>query len=68
MYEILVFLESLEYHHLALEKVLTALSEANLKLKPSKCKFYKDEVSFLGNVILRDGHEVWPNKRKAIRD
>ena len=68
MDDILVFSPSREQHTKDFVKVLSALSRHNLKLKPSKCEFYKDQVSFLGNLILKDGHAVCPDKLRAIKE
>ncbi|CAF1017288.1 unnamed protein product [Brachionus calyciflorus] len=40
--------------------------EANLKLKPSKCKFAMEEVSYLGFKITKDGLKPDPSKTEAI--
>ena len=68
MDDILVFSKSHHQHSKDLQKVLHALSNAKLYLKASKCKFYKDEVTFLGNLVLKDGHAVCPDKKKAIKE
>ena len=68
MNDILVFSPSREQHTKDIAKVLSALSSNNLKLKPSKCEFYKDQVLFLGNLILKDGHDVCPDKLRAIKE
>ena len=35
-----------------LRQVISRLRQANLKLKPSKCKFFKREVTFLGQELF----------------
>ena len=35
--------------------VLQLLCESGLRLKPSKCSFFKTEVEYLGHIISRDG-------------
>jgi hypothetical protein len=50
-----------------LEHVFEKLHKAGLKLKPSKCKFLKTRVGFLGHVISADGVEPDPDKVEAIR-
>ena len=52
-------------HHLAL--VFSRLREANLKLKPSKCKFASHSVDFLGFVVSSDGISPNPDKIEAVR-
>ena len=40
----------------------------NLKLKPSKCKFFCEKLGFLGYVISSEGISADPEKVKAIKD
>ena len=68
MDDILVFSPSCEQHTKVIAKVLFALSSNGFKLKPSKCEFYKDQVSFMGNIILKNGHTVCPDKLRAIKE
>lgn len=50
-------------HHLAnLEKVFEKLRFYNLKLNPSKCNFFKNEVTYLGHHISDKG--IQPDKSK----
>ena len=67
MDNILVFSPTLEQHNLDVKKVLRALANHKLHLKPSKCEFYCNEVSFLGNLVLKDGHAICPDKLQAIK-
>ena len=34
----------------------------------SKCEFYKNQVTFLGNIILKQGIAIYPDKMSAIMD
>ncbi|GFX51321.1 retrovirus-related Pol polyprotein from transposon 412 [Trichonephila clavipes] len=40
-----------EEHLQNIRKVLSKLRDANLKLNPSKCKFFQKEVNYLGHII-----------------
>ena len=51
--DILVVSSSLEEHIHHLQLVLERIITANLKLKPSKCRFVREEVEYLGHVITR---------------
>ncbi|KAK3083689.1 hypothetical protein FSP39_001513 [Pinctada imbricata] len=51
-----------------LEMVLTRLSEANLKLKPSKCLLFQKQVSFLGHIVSADGIQTDPKKIEAVKN
>ena len=57
---ILVYFKTLEDHLKHLEVVLKRLQEVSLKLKPSKCKFVRSEVEYLGHLITREGLRVNP--------
>ena len=49
-----------------LDAVFKRLAEAGLKLKPSKCSFFKDKVGYLGYVISSNGMETDPSKIDAV--
>ena len=49
--DVLIFLWTLQDHLFHLQTVLDKVIEAGLKLKPSKCKFMLQEVSYLGHII-----------------
>ena len=59
--DILVFSTTLEEHLAHLRKVIDRLQSANLKLKPSKCRFMKEEVEYLGHIVTAEG--LRPNAR-----
>lgn len=40
---------------------------AGLKLKPTKCRFLRKEVAFLGHVVSSDGIKTDPEKVKAVK-
>ena len=56
-------LQHLEY----LEIVFGRLQEAGLKMKRSKCKFFKYEIHYLGHLISPEGISPLPNKLDSIR-
>ena len=66
--DILVFSTTLQEHLTHLRKVIDRLKFANLKLKPSKCNFMKEEVEYLGHIITAAG--LRPNSRitQAVQD
>ena len=49
-----------------LEEVLQRFRHANLKLKPSKCQFFKKEVTYLGYVIGSEGVLPDPNNIEKV--
>ena len=60
--DILVYSRTLEEYQLYISKVLECLGVKDLRLKPEKCKFYKEEVNFLGFIIGRNGIRIDPAK------
>jgi hypothetical protein len=58
------FSESLEN----LCSVLTRFRQANLKLKPVKCKFFQTEIVFLGHQVSARGISCDPSKIQCIKD
>ena len=60
--DILVYSRTLEEYQLHISKVLECLGVRDLRLKPEKYKFYKEEVDFLGFIIGRNGIRIDPAK------
>ena len=52
------FTDSLE----ALRKVFLRFRSFNLKIKPSKCKFFRRQVEFLGKLVDGNGVSITPDK------
>jgi len=48
--------------------VFQRIRDAKLKLKPSKCSFFRREVSFLGFVVSAAGIETQPEKMKCVTE
>ena len=42
------------------------ISDAGLKLKPSKCEFFKKRIHYLGHIVSNKGIETDPRKIEAI--
>ena len=53
--DILIFSQTVNMHLEHLLAVFPRLQEANLKLRPKKCHFFKKQVSFLGHVVSEEG-------------
>lgn len=49
--DIIVFSKTKEEHDEHLKIVLGRIKSAGLSLNPGKCKFYKNEIKILGNII-----------------
>lgn len=68
MDDILIFGKDNEQHLARLEEVLQRLSEVNIKIKLIKCKFFVDEVKFLGYQVTKNGMKMNDERTKAIND
>ena len=44
------------------------LREAKLKLKASKCSFFKKHIQYLGHLVSGDGIEPLPEKLEAVEN
>ena len=57
-----------ELQHLEhLEIVFSHLQDAGLKMKCSKCDFFKSEIHYLGHLISPEGISPLPNKLDSIK-
>ena len=65
--DIIIYSKTLEEHVKRLEAVFKKLSKAGLKLKPSKCEFFKSEITYLGYIVSNEGIAMDPKKIKAIQ-
>ena len=53
--DVIVFSKTLEEHVFRLRAVFEKLKQVGLKLKPSKCKCFRQELTYLGHVVSKDG-------------
>jgi len=51
-----------------LEAVLIRFREAGLKLKPSKCQLFREQVAYLGHVVSSEGIHTDPAKIEAVKE
>ena len=64
--DIVVFSSTFEEHIERLESVFRRLQTNNLKLKASKCEFFRREVTYLGHVVSEAGIRTDPSKIEAV--
>ena len=62
----IIFSDTKEEHLKRLEAVFQKLIAAGLKLKPSKCHFFKEEIEYLGHVVSGKGISTNPKKVEAV--
>ena len=68
MDDVPVFGSTQNQHEQRLKEVLHRIKEAGVTLNPSKCKFAKSELKFLGHLIDKDGIWTDPEKTTAITE
>ena len=66
--DVIVFSQTEEAHLHCLRVVFGRFLEHGLKLKPSKCHFLQDEITFLGHEISADGMRPGMANLKAIAE
>ena len=66
--DVKVFSQTKEEHLHRLRVVFAHFLEHRLKLKPSKCHFLQDEITFLGHEISAEGMKLGTANLKAIAE
>ena len=64
--DVIVFSKTPEEHVFRLRAVFEKLKQVGLKLKPSKCEFFRQELIYLGHVVSKEGIQTDPKKVEAI--
>jgi hypothetical protein len=64
--DIMIYSNTVKEHKNQVYKVLKALSDAGLYLKPEKYQFHKQEVKYLGFIITTNGIRMDPEKVSCI--
>ena len=65
--DIVVYSKSPEDHLEHLQDIFSRLEKAGLKLKPSKCSFFRKKVKYLGHVLSEEGVAPDPEKVSVIK-
>ena len=68
MDDIIVISKTPEEHLKRLRGVFEKLVKAGLKLKPSKCEFFKSKIVYLGHIVSAKGIETDPKKIEAVKN
>ena len=66
--DIIVFSRIPEEHLYRLKAVFNKLEAADLKLKPSKCDLFKQQINYLGHIVSKEGVSTDPEKVKAVTE
>ena len=68
MDEILVFGKDRAEHDKRLHNVMNWIQQAGVTINTDKCEFWRDELTFLGHVVSKQGISPDPDKLKAIAE
>mgnify|MGYP002260026392 CR=1 FL=1 len=66
--DILVYRKTFDEHIQDVQQVLRQLQEHGIKLKPTKCKFFLQQVRYLGQVVSSDGYSLDPEDTAAAHN
>ena len=66
--DVIIFAKDPKEHLTRLEGVFKKLRAAGLKLKPSKCEFFKDQIAYLGHIVSKNGIATDPKKIRDVKD
>ena len=66
--DIIIFSNTEEEHLAHIEEIFRRLEAADLKMKRSKCNFFKKHIHYLGHLISADGIRPLKDKLDTIRD
>jgi hypothetical protein len=64
--DIILFGETIEEHNEKLRDVFDRLRQYKLKLQPDKCEFFKNELIYLGHIVIEHGVIPDPKKTEAV--
>ena len=65
--DVIIFSKTFEEHLERLGNVFKQLERHGLKLKGSKCEFFKTQVQYLGHIVSDKGVQTDPDKISALK-
>jgi len=66
--DINIYTKTFEEHLKKLEEVFKRIRVAGLKIKPSKCHFAQQEITFLGHIVNKNGILPDPEKIEKVKN
>ena len=66
--DLLVYSRTKEEHYKHLRDVFALLRKHSLRIKTSKCEFFKSQLKFLGHILSSDGLNPDPKKVQVVTD
>ena len=64
--DIIIYSQDAASHIERLEAVFQKFARAGLKLKPSRCEFFKKGIKYLGHIVPEEGVSTDPQKVEAV--
>jgi len=68
MDDVMIYSKSTDNHETHLRKCLDVCRHKGLKLKRSKCIFFRDAIEFVGFWVDKEGLHTEASKVQAVRD
>ena len=66
--DVIIFSETAKQHLMHVQIVLNVLKQAKVRLKKSKCLFFKQELHYLGHLLTTNGFKLQSEKIKVISE
>ena len=66
--DVIVFSKDVDQHLARVADVFERLKNANLKVKPSKCRIMRTSVEFLGHIVSGEGVATDPSKIETVKN
>ena len=66
LHDCIIFSRTIEEHLERLREVFQRFKDAILKINPTKCKFLRQKVPFLGHIVSREGIQDDPEKTSTV--
>ena len=63
----IIFSRTIEEHLERLREVFQRFKDANLKINPTKCEFFRQKVPFFGHIVSREGIQDNPEKTSTVK-